>query len=425
MPFVQEVARGHNASNSATLVLTLSGVTTTVGHHIILVAGQEYAGHLNSVADSKGNTWQVDADYSDTPGSDKVAIFVASCLIATSKALVNGDTITLTFSLATTTHAAVASEFSGLTSTAWFDKKAGYTSQGATATASDSGATATTSTATELLIGTTGIDKQNWPTFVAEVLSPTWSLITKEWLSANWFGIQPMYREVSSTGAYHAKGTWTGSGAWGALIATYNLVATNVTVTPSAASMTLTGATPPLAAGLSVPAASMTLTGATPVLAAKLSVPAAAMTLTGATPVLNAKLSVSAASMTLAGVAPAVVTPVVTLPTTASMSLSGVAPALAAGVYVPAAAMVLTGATPTIATPVVVAPSAGSMTLTGATPAQGIGVYVPAATLTLTGATPVQDTGIYVSAAEMVLTGVAPAVVLALASRTWSFGWAS
>lgn len=199
-----------------------------------------------------------------------------------------------------------------------------------------------------------------------------------------------------------------------------------VTSAPTAASMTLTGATPVVSAAQTyVPsAAAMTLTGATPTVSTPVvSLPtAASMTLTGATPTVTTTANVTsvptAASMTLTGATPVVSAPAVSVPTAAAMTLAGATPTVAAAqTYAPSAAsMTLAGAAPIVSAAQTYAPSAASMILAGATPAVSLPITsAPSAgTLTLTGSTPDVTLPIVSlpSAASFTLTGFVPDIAL-------------
>lgn len=112
--FIQDVAIGTAAANTTTPTLTVGGgVTTTSGNILILrfcCANRDVA----SIADSKGNTWQIDYTY-----HHNVYIMFASCKPSTQ--LTTGDTITVTLSGAVTlNHGGCIEEWSGMDQTTWF-----------------------------------------------------------------------------------------------------------------------------------------------------------------------------------------------------------------------------------------------------------------------------------------------------------------
>jgi hypothetical protein len=208
---VQEVVAAGTAVNDTTLVLTLSGITTTVGNHLILCAASR-GGVVTGVADSKGNTWQVDTTDTVTGASTGIA----SCKIGT--ALVNGDTITITNS-SSTGHSASVAEYTGLATSSWFDQSA---SSNGTGTAADSTATSTTSQASEVVVGVVG-HQSTVTAYVAEVLFPVWNLNTSAASVSTVQTVRPMYRDVIATGTFSAKSSWTTSRIWSAAVATYKM----------------------------------------------------------------------------------------------------------------------------------------------------------------------------------------------------------
>lgn len=212
--FVQQVVTGATPVNATSLVLTLSGVTTTAGNHLILVSAMR-SGSVGGVTDSKGNTWQVD----ESVGVASASAGVASCKITTP--LVNGDTITfaMTGGDSATGIAVNVAEFSGLSATGWADVQA--SAGGAAALAADSGAAASSANANALVIGVVG-HVQSVTAFAPEVLSPIWNQGPTTASSGSSQTIHPMYRVVSSVGAYACKATWTVSTRqWAACVAVY------------------------------------------------------------------------------------------------------------------------------------------------------------------------------------------------------------
>lgn len=192
-------------SSSSTLTVTFTK-TTTAGHHLILSAFQSSAQVLSSISDSRGNTWQVDVAFN---GSNTPTDNVASCHITTGHQI--GDTLTLTFAGAGSFSAAIVSEWSGLASTSWFDKS--HTATAASGTPS-SGATLTRSSANELLYGAL-VNLGNGAT-----AGTGYTLLTTTGTVATGVrNLVPEYQIVSSTGTDAA--TWTYSGAYNAVIATY------------------------------------------------------------------------------------------------------------------------------------------------------------------------------------------------------------
>src|SRR5581483_5898094 len=104
--YVGEIGKAQNAVSSSTLPITLSASAHTGG----LVVGRVAAGgggSVSSVADSRGNTWTVDAVGTAGP---KANIISTGQNVAT---LQSGDTVTITLSSSATQKAAIIDEFSG------------------------------------------------------------------------------------------------------------------------------------------------------------------------------------------------------------------------------------------------------------------------------------------------------------------------
>jgi hypothetical protein len=210
--FVQQVASAGNAGAGTTVVLTLSGVTTSVGNHLIVCSAAR-AGDLSSVSDSKGNTWQVD----ENVAVSGAGAGIASCRITTP--LVNGDTITVTISGGSGGLAASCAEFSGLSASGWADVQASA-GNAVAGTAADSGAAATSAAANSLVIGVVG-HQSTVTAFTPEVLSPVWNQGTSAVSTSQVQTVRPLYRVVTATGAFATKATWTSSRVWAAAVAVY------------------------------------------------------------------------------------------------------------------------------------------------------------------------------------------------------------
>lgn len=209
--FVQQVASGGNAGATATVVLTLGAVATTAGNHMILCAAARQ-GNITGVTDSKGNTWQID-EHVVVSGATTA---IASCRITTP--LVSADTITVTMNGSAGLAASVA-EFSGLAATGWADVQASA-GNAVAGVAADSGATVTSAEANSLIVGVVG-HTSSVSAFTPEVLSPVWNQGTVAASTGSVQTVRPLYRVVTTTGAYATKATWTTSRAWGAIVAVY------------------------------------------------------------------------------------------------------------------------------------------------------------------------------------------------------------
>jgi hypothetical protein len=208
---VQDVVAAGNAASATTLVLTISGITTTVGNHLVCRAVHS-GGVLTGITDSKGNTWQIDEDgtASDTSSGSMASTKLTS-------ALVNADTITLTF-FATSRAAATVEEFSGLATTSWYD--VGSIAAEAASTSADSGLTATSAVADSLIIGNLAY-VGTITSFTPESLSPAWVLDQQVASTGTVRAVQGTHRIVSATGTFAFKATWTTSRQHNSLVGVY------------------------------------------------------------------------------------------------------------------------------------------------------------------------------------------------------------
>lgn len=257
------------------------------------------------------------------------------------------------------------------------------------------------------------------------------------WDPAALFDLAPASQRASATAAWTNNSATVGTG--GAPVALWTpwprsyvsevaAAGGNVTVTPAAASLTLTGAAPTIVTPVTVtpPAASLTLTGAAPTVSTPVvATPAAAsLAVTGAAPTVtttaNVVVTPPAASLALTGYVPTVSAPVTVTPPAASLTLTGQPPTVSTPVTVTptAASLSLTGYAPVVSTPVVATPLAASLVLAGYAPTVTAGASVvlepPAASLSLTGAAPtVTATGnvtVVPAAASLTVTGAVPTV---------------
>lgn len=139
--FVSARGAGNNATTATTIAVTPTG-TISVGNCLIVATGQT-SDTLTGVADTQGNTYQVNV----TNGANNRSTGIAHSIITTQ--LTTSDTITATFSTTTTDRSITLAEFSGVLTTSPFDQ--GTTAAG-TGVTPDSGNISTT-TAGQLLIG--------------------------------------------------------------------------------------------------------------------------------------------------------------------------------------------------------------------------------------------------------------------------------
>lgn len=208
--FVQTVGTNFSntlASSPVTLAVTVPAGGVPIGHHLIVVGSGDQLGYSVTVADSKSNTYQSDVSLSSARGVN----FLSSKITT---ALVSGDTITITFTGFTgTNHAGriAVYEFSGLATTAWFDKTG---NSSGTSTAPSAVTSAVTSQANELVMGAFTYANAGGTMAVGS----GYTLLSNIATSGNRVGTE--YKLVSATGLQTANGTIV-SAAWSSAVATY------------------------------------------------------------------------------------------------------------------------------------------------------------------------------------------------------------
>ena len=217
--FVQSLGTNASQSSGTSIAVTLTAAVAA-GDTVIVAFAMDPATGTVTCADTKGNTYTADADVTNGSGTSGVRTIVFSAPVTT--ALVSGNTITVTHPTATA-RALSVNEFSGLATTAAFDKKASATNTVANMTPS-SGSTATISQPVELLIGAIGVEGKSSDTFTAgsgyTALSSTGSGQSGS-DGTIYITIDPEYRIVSTAQGYTANGTLGTSRLWAAAIATY------------------------------------------------------------------------------------------------------------------------------------------------------------------------------------------------------------
>jgi len=171
------------------------------GNLLILSMGMNQSAiSLSSVTDSRGNTWTVDQQ--QTNSNTTLDVAVASTLQNVA-ALQAADTITLHFSVALTGQAAVTvHEFSGCSKT--IDQAVQQATAGSTGTARDAGTTAATTSANDLVwaaLAVVGGETSFTPG--AGYSTPTTAFYAQ---STN-ISIEFEYQIVSATGVQHPTGT--------------------------------------------------------------------------------------------------------------------------------------------------------------------------------------------------------------------------
>ena len=134
-------------------------VSVAAGHTLVVSLLLSTTSHLTTAVtatDSAGNSYVVARDTNDGSSGDRTVVLVSVGV----KALAAGASITLTYPSSAETHVSV-DEFSGITG---IDTSAGATG---TTAAFSSGAAPATTQATDVLVGTVGIESGKTPTWAA------------------------------------------------------------------------------------------------------------------------------------------------------------------------------------------------------------------------------------------------------------------
>lgn len=223
MPFpLKEFSGTRNNTSGTEVSATVPAGGIPVGHHLLLSFAAAGNTQLSSLADSRGNTYQVDRA-GETGTGFRAAI--ASTKITT--ALLEGDTITATQTAASNFAILHVAEADDLAETGWFDKDA--VGSGSGGNTIETGLSDATTQADERLYGAGSVDASqviNWTAGDFGVSSGSATLLTKTEIGGN-RQLQPAYRDVSATGQYKANFTHDddSAAAWGAALATYKLAA--------------------------------------------------------------------------------------------------------------------------------------------------------------------------------------------------------
>lgn len=226
MGWLRELAQSATLVSGTTLVLTVGAGGAAVGTTVCVAATGAAVGNrtVSSIVDSRANSYSRDVNVSSAASP----LCLGMARITT--ALVPGDTITLTFSLAMTAMAACAHAFDDVSGAA-VDT---FQDQVSSGTALSSSATTTTATANELLFGAAQVQ---WnATAPSDDFTATGSFTELAAVLTTGAGsvhraLFPMYRYVTGTGAYAATGTIATARAARTGIATYAV--TPITPPPS------------------------------------------------------------------------------------------------------------------------------------------------------------------------------------------------
>ncbi len=199
----------NNPSCFATVAVPVGGVT--VGNLLVVsVAGGGDSGATLAVTDARGNTYTQDGESAGYATNRKV--FIHHSRITT--ALLAADLITVTITSPINNGVACAfsiAEFTGVSASP-LDNMANAVGSSTT----PSSGIAVTGQANELLVGAIGGDAPTTPVFGAGA-----SYTALPSIASCCSALFPEFRVVSATGSYVADGTFTPTGPWGAVIATY------------------------------------------------------------------------------------------------------------------------------------------------------------------------------------------------------------
>jgi len=231
--FVRDLGAASVANTGQTVQLTLANPVAQ-GHTVIVAAGINSWGILvNSIADTRGNTYTVDATVNHTGTS--LNSYIGSGYVAT--ALQAGDKITVTFSTSLYSARMIsASDFVGIASANRVDASAGTFGS----SASPGSPNVTTAQPGELLVA--GFGSANnatfTPAFPFTALTPTTAAlgsVVRSIYSAWWI--------APGTGTYKATGTLSATSQWTAAVVGYKPTGSDPPVgdtTPPSAPGTLT-----------------------------------------------------------------------------------------------------------------------------------------------------------------------------------------
>ncbi len=201
--FVRRVGSVTASASQKTTSVPVSAPGAVAGHTLVvslLLSSTTSLTGAVSATDSAGNSYALARDTNDGSAGDRVVVLVSVAV----KALAAGGSVTLTYPSSAETHVSV-DEFSGITG---IDTSAGATG---TTSAFSSGTAPPTTQATDVLIGTVGIESGKSPTWTSG-----WAPLPVLSISSDY--LDTAYQMAAATGAYAATGTT--SGQWMASIVT-------------------------------------------------------------------------------------------------------------------------------------------------------------------------------------------------------------
>jgi len=180
--------------------------------------------------------------------------------------------------------------------------------------------------------------------------------------------------------------------------------ATTTTLTPAAATISVTGTAPTLVTEsvLTPAAASATVTGTAPTLDLIVTPPGgsltgALITVSGSAPTLTMSLVTTGDTITITGGTPSTAGTSVLTPASATVTVTGTAPTLLASLLPGSQTLPVTGGTPTLISITVLSPAAAAATMTGGTPVviNPITLQPAAAAITITGSATTITVAVY------------------------------
>lgn len=105
--FVKLVGQTANGASSSTIDVTVAAGGVPVGNRVIIMLSANGNGTVNSVSDTRSNTWAIDRQSTSTTGGQIVSSTITTALQA-------ADTITVTGSASIAGRVAIAAEFSSV-----------------------------------------------------------------------------------------------------------------------------------------------------------------------------------------------------------------------------------------------------------------------------------------------------------------------
>ena len=214
---VRNVGSASSGATGTTMAVTVPTGGIPAGHTLIVTATLDPQAGTVSCSDSKGNTYRTDVDVARGSGTDGVRTVVCSAAIRT--ALVAGNTVVMSHP-SVMARAMNVAEFSGyLTPT--LDRSA---SAGGDSGTVASGATAVTTQASELVIGTVGLETKHPDGYGSDATYTSLPYVVSDTVpngTTKQVSLYTQYRITSTTGSFSTTGTLQPSRQWAAALATY------------------------------------------------------------------------------------------------------------------------------------------------------------------------------------------------------------